>query len=341
MLVLAREERGWTQAEAAPQLGIAQGTLSKLESGFGTITSELSARLSEVYGRPSEFFYYTGSIQAPTFVLYRKKTSVPPDVQKRFWARITLATIELKRLLTGAELTTEGLPYIDPDECKGGAAEVARRVRRMWKLPPGPIRNLMQVVENAGCIVVRLDFGTRKIDGCGGFVDGHPVIFVNEGMSAARQRLTIAHEVGHLIMHRFPSDEAEDQAFLFAGELLMPEADIKPMLLPLSMDKLARLKLYWLVSMQAVIMRAQSLGCIKPPTARYYWAKLNAGGFRETEPYDDQMKSEDPTLLSEFVATYAKELNYSDDDLAKLLLITAEELASKYRGFGNFLRVVK
>lgn len=341
MLVLAREEQGWTQAEAAPHLGISQGMLSKLESGVGTLTPEVGGKAAEVFARPVEFFYYSDSIQAPTFVLYRKRTSVPPEALKKFWAKITIATIELKRLLTGAELTTEGIRHMDPDECKRGAAEVAQRIRRMWKLPPGPIRNLIQIVENAGCVVVKLDFGTRKIDGCAGFVDGHPVVFVNEGMSAVRQRLTVAHEVGHLIMHRYPSDEAEDQAFLFAAELLMPESEIRSMLAPLSMDKLARLKMYWLVSIQALVKWAEFLGVIKPSTARYYWAKLSANNLREVEPYDDQIPAEEPTLLSEFIATYVNDLKYTDSDLAKLLMVTAETLASKYRGFSNFLRVVK
>ena len=107
------------------------------------------------------------------------------------------------------------------------------------------------------------------------------------------------------------------------------------------MHKLARLKMYWLVSMQAIVKWAEFIGCIKSATARGYWAKFNAQGYREVEPYDDMIKPEDPTLLSEFVATYVNDLKYTDRELGKLLLVTPEELASKYRGFANFISVVK
>lgn len=341
MLVLARDERGLTQADAATAFGISQGMLSKLESGYGSLSAELAEAMASTYGRPVEFFRYEGPIESPTFVLYRKSANVPPDIHKRFWSKITIAVIELKRLLTGAELTTAPLPFIDPDECRGGVAEVATRLRRMWKLPPGPVNNLIRTVENAGGIVLKMDFGTRKISGCSGFIDRHPVIFVNQDMSAVRQRLTIAHEAGHLIIHRYPSDKAEEQAFLFGMELLTPREEILPMLRPLSMDRFARLKMYWQVSIQALVKRAEGLGCIKASTARYYWAQLTARGYKESEPYDDQIRSEEPTLVPEILSTYLGVLKYSKEELARLMLVEPAELTNRYLGFSNQLRVVR
>ncbi len=341
MVTLAREERGQTQEQLALLLGVKQGTLCKLENGILAPSDDLRIKLAEVLDRPAEFFAYAGPIEAPTFVQYRRKTNIVPAVMKSFWARITLATLEVRKLLVSAELVTQKLPCIDPDECAEGVIEVARRIRRMWKLPPGPIRNLMRLVENSGCLVVRLDFGTRKIDGCSGFVDELPVIFINTGLSAARQRLTIAHELGHLIMHRYPSEEAEDEAFLFASELLAPGNELEPTLRPLSMDKLARLKLYWGISMQALIKRAESLGAIQPSTMRYYWAKITQSGYRESEPYDEEQVSEKPSLLNEIIDTYIKEMHYSEEELARLLMMNTPALMSKYRGFANHLRIVR
>ena len=298
-------------------------------------------RLVKVTHRPSEFFRYMGPIEAPTFVLYRKKSTITPAQHKQFWAKITLATLHIRQLLSGTELVTKQLPYFDPDECNGGVPEIAQRIRRMWKLPPGPIKKLIPFVEASGCLVVIIDFMTKKIDGCSGFIDNVPVIFINANLSAARQKLTIAHELGHLIMHRFPCEEAEDQAFLFAAELLMPEAEIITMLRPLSFDRLARLKLHWGCSIQAIIKRAEGLGTISSSNARYYWAKLNQSGYREKEPYDDELKAESPTLMKEMIDTYINDLNYSEDDLAKLMLMPIPELLSSYRGIGNHLRILK
>lgn len=39
---------------------------------------------------------------------------------------------------------------------------------------------------------------------------------------------TLAHELGHLIMHKTPSAEMEKEAYDFAGAFLMPRRDIAP-----------------------------------------------------------------------------------------------------------------
>jgi Zn-dependent peptidase ImmA (M78 family) len=42
-----------------------------------------------------------------------------------------------------------------------------------------------------------------------------------------RERLTLAHEVGHVVMHHLPTEEdPEDEANLFAATFLMPADDI-------------------------------------------------------------------------------------------------------------------
>jgi Zn-dependent peptidase ImmA (M78 family) len=341
MLVLARDEAGLTQLELASSLGISQGNLSRLESGIISLTEDVETRLVEVLNRPPGFFRYSGPIEAPTFVLFRKKESIPPAIRKQFWAKITIATIKIRQLLSGAEIATPQLPYFDPDECPGGVVAVAKRIRRMWKLAPGPVKNIMRLAENAGCIVLRFDFGTRKIDGCSAFIDGVPVIFVNSNLSAVRQKMTVAHELGHLVMHRFPSEDAEDEAFLFASELLMPEDEISPMLRPLSFDRLARLKLYWEVSIAALVKRAEGLGLISGSTSRYYWAKMTQMGYRDCEPYDKELPAESPTLIPEIIETYLNDLKYSEQELATLMLEANPAMLNAYRGFGNSLRVVK
>ena len=318
MIQLAREELGWNQEFLAHKLDITQGHLSRLETGLVTLTPEVEKKLVESLDKPRDFFFYQGEIEAPTFVLYRRKAQIPPEIRRQFWARISLATISVRRLLTGTELTAAALPYFDPQECQGGVTAIAQRIRRMWKLPPGPVRNLLRLAEDAGCIVIRMDFGTRKIDGCCGFIDQTPVIFISDKLTAVRQRLTIAHELGHLIMHRFPDEDAEDQAFLFASELLMPAEEIGPMLRPLSFDRLARLKLHWQVSMQAIVRRAEALGIISSSNARYYWAKLNRSDFIESEPYDDEIPAERPALVGEIVETYLRDLKYTEEELSKL-----------------------
>lgn len=71
-------------------------------------------------------------------------------------------------------------------------------------------------------------------DGKAGIVDGKPIIFVNTETSPERQRFTVAHEVGHILLghvgeyklvNREPSSEdnpIEQAANVFASRLLAP-----------------------------------------------------------------------------------------------------------------------
>ena len=103
----------------------------------------------------------------------------------------------------------------------------------------GPPVVLDDIARRRGARVVR-DALETDLSGVLHMVDGTPLIAVNSAHSQARQRFTIAHEVGHLVLHgpqtfvdrRFVfrrdqkaatgSDREEIQANMFAAEVLMP-----------------------------------------------------------------------------------------------------------------------
>jgi hypothetical protein len=70
---------------------------------------------------------------------------------------MNLSQLQIQALLS--ELAIEApleFPTLDPDEY-GGPDDVARIVRAMWKVPTGPISNLVQLVESAGAVVLMRD----------------------------------------------------------------------------------------------------------------------------------------------------------------------------------------
>lgn len=332
MLVLAREARGLTQTELSVRLGVSQSKVSKLEDGLLDLCEDTAARLPEALGFPVTFFYLPGRRQSASPTFYRKHATLETSILKPSVAKMDIVQRNLQKLFSSVEPVELKLPYIDPEEIPGGAAEVARRVRRCLRIADGPIRNLTEVLEEAGLLVVPFDFGTRKIDGCGDFLDGVPVVFLNRNVSAVRWRFTLAHELAHLVMHRTPTerDVEEEQANIFAGEFLMPEADIKSSLLPISIDRLARLKLHWRVSMQALLKRAARLGLITERTERYYFMIMSKMGIREVEPHENAIPREVPSLLRDLIETNQRVLSLSESGMASHLTIAESDFAEWY-----------
>lgn len=58
--------------------------------------------------------------------------------------------------------------------------------------------------------------------------DTLPCIFLNRSQPADRLRFSLAHELGHLIMHRVPTLQMEEEANAFAAAFLAPAKDIRP-----------------------------------------------------------------------------------------------------------------
>ena len=89
------------------------------------------------------------------------------------------------------------------------------------------------------------------------------MIVVAETAAGDRRRFSVAHELGHLVLHQFPQGAPrvlEQQADAFAEAFLLPEAAMREALVPpITLTTLADLKTRWGVSLQALIRRALTL----------------------------------------------------------------------------------
>jgi Zn-dependent peptidase ImmA (M78 family) len=220
---------------------------------------------------------------------------------------------------------------MDPEEFDSSVSQVARAVRAGWNLPRGPIKNVVHIIEDAGGIVVRFPFKTRLVDAVSRWVPGlPPMFFVNEGIPADRERLSLCHELGHLVMHQSVRPEIEDEANSFAAEFLMPENEIRPQLVDLSIHKLASLKSLWRVSMQALVYRAQELNVIGRGKAQYLWVQLSRLGYRTREPSELDPPREEPSTLKQLVEVHTGAFRYSIKQMATLFRWNEPELVAAY-----------
>lgn len=332
MVTLARELRGLTQSEAAKRLRISQGTLSKVEAGVLPVSPRLLDQLCEVLGCPPQFFSLADRVYGPgtSEFFHRKRQSMSSRKLRKVYAELNVRRIQLTRLLRAVEIVEDQIPRLDLADF-GTPEEVARAVRATWQLPPGAIKNVTRAVEDAGGLVILCNFGSPQLDAVSRIIPGvPPLFFLNESMPADRGRLTLGHELAHVVMHDKPHPEMEEEAFRFAAEFLMPEAEIRPYLDDLSLPKLASLKPYWKVSMAALLKRATDLGKISDRQARHLWMQLGKAGHRLQEPPELDVPAEPPGLITEIINLHRDKLGYSLPQLSALLAASEEDIRTTY-----------
>jgi Zn-dependent peptidase ImmA (M78 family)/transcriptional regulator with XRE-family HTH domain len=340
ILRLGREARGFTQEEFAERLGIDQGRLSKVEKGILSADDAMSGKVAEVLDFPLAFFYQERRV-LPVEGHYRRKISTSVKRMKENIAKMTLAEWHLLAMLDEMELPKTQLPAWDLT-FDGGPELCARHTRDFWKIPKGRLSNLTKWIEDHGVVIIDLDLD--DMDGFSAYVNGNiPAIFINRNFPPDRYRLTLAHELAHLILHfgkKVDADrDLEAEAYAFAIEFLVPESNIRPFLTKLTIEKLADLKSYWHVSMQALLKYANSLGMVTGNQYRYLWMQMGSLGYRKHEPVT--IPSDSPALVREMIDAYLSELDYSKEELAQVLFINVPELESMYLPSKGKLKIIR
>jgi len=332
MIILARESRGLGQKALAEALDVSQGTISKIETGLIPLSDEMIELLSEVLNYPPHFFRQEGDITGIGIaeVFHRKRQNVPQRVLNKIYAQNEIRIKHIAALLVSTEVPSN-VPKMDVDEYSDRVEDIARAVRALWQLPRGPVRDVTKIIEDAGGIIIAFDFETPLVDAISRWIPGlPPLFFVNERIPKDRYRLSLAHELGHIVMHSYPTPDIEEQAFRFAAEFLLPEREVMMDLRDLSLPKLANLKRYWKVSMAALLKRAEELNTITSNQARYLWSQMSKAGYKTREPIELDVSGEQPYLLHELIETHRTELGYSIEDIRKLVPLSDDELWEFY-----------
>lgn len=336
MLRIARQREGFQQTEAASRLGIDQSLLSRIENGFLEPREEIIARAESAYDMPRSFFFLTDPVYgAPVSVhpMWRRKADVTVRDMDAIIAELNIRVMHLRRFLEGAEYThANDLPRLDMEDY-GDAEHIAALVRAHWKMPRGPIKDLTALVERAGVLVVHSPLGGASVSGVTFATPGlPPLVVLNSQQPADRLRFTLAHELGHLVMHRFPSPKMEEEANAFASALLMPASDIKSYFVGRRVDLalLAALKPEWKVAMQALLMRAGTLNLITKNQSQYLWKQISARRLRLREPPELDFEPEQPTVIGTMVRVHMDALGYTRQELARLLHVQEHRLPEFY-----------
>lgn len=290
-----------------------------------------------MFSVPVDFFAQTDTIYgAPVSVhpMWRKKSNVSATELHRIVAELNVRVMHLRKLLEATDVEpVRKLPAFDSDEYGNDAEKIAGLVRRFWQLPDGPIHDVTALVEEAGILVAHSDLGGSSVSGVRFSVPGMPhIIVLNRQQSADRLRFTLCHELGHVIMHTFPTPNMEEEANTFASCFLVPTVDIKPYFSGRRVDLrlLAALKPEWKVSMASLVFAAERAGALNKTQAQYIWKQFNIHKIKLREPPELDFAPEEPRTLGDLVSLHINDMGYSLADLSKVLIMNETELAKTY-----------
>jgi Zn-dependent peptidase ImmA (M78 family)/transcriptional regulator with XRE-family HTH domain len=296
---LAREINGLTQTELARAVEVATGrrvaqsTIAEIEGARLVPSTPLATAIGEATGFPLEFLEQSESTDFPsgTLVLFRSKAQVSAREEAQAYRNAQLV----------GEITGKLARRINPIACtipqlsESSPVEAARLTRAALGLSPDrPIQNLIRTLEKAGVVVLALPFERDPVDAFSLWMglrdprDQVPCIALLKDAPADRQRWNVAHELGHLVLHRAArvgTAVMEDEANRFAGELLTPsEAMQSELVPPVTMVTLRDMKVRWKVSMRSLVNRAAEVGAINQRQRTYLFMKISSLFGGKSEP---------------------------------------------------------
>jgi len=342
MLVLARESRGMTQAEVAEAMTrdsadvpVSQGYVSKAEAGRLEVTGPRLALYAAALEYPAGVLCADPEIHGVGvgLVHHRKRASLGAPALRRIHAELALARMQAGALIAlGGVQPEHRFRRIEIDDFDT-PSDAAITLRRDWHLPPGTVHQLVTVIEDAGGLVLVRDLGARELDAVTQWMQGEPPLFlVSARAPADRFRFSLAHELGHVIMHGEPGATAvqERQADEFASEFLMPADAIRAELAngQLDLPRLISLKHRWGVSMAALLRRASTLGVITDWQYRNLMVEMSALGYRTQEPGD--VAREHPRVIPALVSRLRNHHGYQRGQLAEAVGLLEDEFTRLY-----------
>jgi Zn-dependent peptidase ImmA (M78 family)/transcriptional regulator with XRE-family HTH domain len=309
-LRVARELVGLSQNHLATQVGLTPAAISQFESGAARPSFDTIVALSAALRVPAGFFAQPVTETHEGFFRSLRRTAVGDRRRARAVAHVAhdlaLAAASAGRFPVG------DVPRIPASSLGASLDEIeniAWQVRGRWGVPPGPVADIVGLLEAHGVVVIRLPLGSADVDAFSLPFADHPVVVLGTGKNdRARSRFDGVHELAHLVMHGeqiWGLKEVEDQAHWFAAAFLLPADEIRHQL-PTTVDwlKLFELKRHWQVSLAALLMRARTLRRMSESTYLTAIKAASARGWRRFEPVP-LGPPEEPRNLLDFLASTA------------------------------------
>lgn len=298
-----RLARGYSLDDLANAMGgvVTKQALSKYERGLSMPSASVLNRLADALNVKAMQLWSEPQLSV-RFIAYRKRSTLPMKSQTAIQALVEEKLEERTRL---QDFCFSSVPFDVPIERFAVASEddaeaVAGKVRDLWRLGVDPIANLTAVLEDHLVHVIEID-APEKFDGISAVGEneaGKPkaaAVVSRSKCPGDRQRLSLAHELAHLVMKPAKNVDEEKAAFRFAGAFLAPQPSLKREVgerrTSVRLEELLILKRRFGMSAQAILRRMSDLAIISPTTYKWSCVHLSKLGYRKQEPQEIKRES--------------------------------------------------
>lgn len=277
-LVLARKRRGMSAKFLAEKASLSPVTITRIEKGNNDPEPETIKKLSTILGFSEAFFFGDDldeiGIESASFRSLKAMTAKERD------AALASGSIAFHFSdWVDQKFNLHELDVPDLKELQDQPEVAAKTVRQYWGLGEKPISHLIKLLESKGIRVFSLAENTKNVDAFSCWRAEQAYVFLNSMKTSERSRFDAAHELGHLVLHRYGGPQhksAEHQANTFASAFLLPRADVISNVGRVnSIDKLVASKRRWGVSAIALCYRLHKIGLLSDWQYRTFCIQIN------------------------------------------------------------------
>ncbi len=316
---------------------VSKQALSKYERGIMQPSARTLNQIAAALGVKSAQLWSEPAYRVKCLA-YRKRARLGKKEQKRIQSFVSEA---LERRVWLLDRIGEGNRLNLPIQelwvkSVDDAERAASAIREKWNLGVAPIANLVNVLEDHFIHIVQID-ASDKFDGIAAVArDADETVFAaaiatRQGTPGDRDRLNVAHELGHLTLN--PSEEVDEEkaAFRFGAAFLAPanqlRRDVGERRQRILLEELVYLKRRYGISMQALLYRMRNLHIINASHYRRWCMDINKLGWKKTEPIE--IPPEKPERFHQQVIRALSEKMIDEREAEQLLEATVEKSSLK------------